>query len=698
MVCSMKALPAMSRSFSLLRLGWVAVAGVSLLVGCQEVRTTSADGSRPVAILLESSSAVPDTIRETTDSVRIVVCSGRDTLLDSVHSYAGESLRFGSVSAPNGDSLELEAIGYDRGVEVWIASARLPPSSGSQTAVLKMSEGKPTGKSAPVRGAVDMPRIHWHSSSAWRVDSTGLRWHDQPVRVFVTTTTPGVFLRYSLDGNAPTRVSPEYDPDSGILVDTTCHLQVAAWRDGWTPSPVLVREYRFQARGVSSRTVDGVPWLTTQQGATKVGFHDRPVVMTLFSPTPDPEIRYTLDGSNPDRSSPLYPDSGLRLDRSVEVRAVVFAGKAEPSPTVFRDWVGFMARPVTVVRVSDPEWSKGLHDRPVTVTLSTLTPNAEIRYTLDGSVPEVGSALYPPAGIVLDSAATLRASAFVGSIGPSAEVLSRAFQFQARPVTFSTAGAGMPPRKIGLSTLTPNATIHFTRDGSLPDATDSLYTDSIVFDGAADSLVLRAVSVPNWPGIVSSTPTSAVVYGVSPWNHSVTYGAFTDSRDGRAYRTVVIGGREWMAENLAYVTARSWCLHDDDRFCSVYGRLYSWSAAMGLGPEAEDSLVDPVGPVRGACPEGWQLPAREDWEYLDSVGGGHLAAASWAGWDRFGFRALPGGGRYAGGVEDSKGRIAYWWSRSEDARGAASFYRFEAWDDFVASYEKTFAISVRCIR
>jgi uncharacterized protein (TIGR02145 family) len=174
-------------------------------------------------------------------------------------------------------------------------------------------------------------------------------------------------------------------------------------------------------------------------------------------------------------------------------------------------------------------------------------------------------------------------------------------------------------------------------------------------------------------------------------------GTYTDTRDGKIYKTVTIGTQTWMAENLAYQTGKGcWAYQDDTSYVKTYGYLYDWETAIM------------------ACPNGWHLPNKEDWLILTdflggkNIAGGKLKEIGTKHWlklnigatDSYGFAALPGGNRYNYGKCFDMRLYGRWWSASvTNNNSALCFYLyFENSNIKWSSSNMTNGFSVRCIK
>ena len=195
--------------------------------------------------------------------------------------------------------------------------------------------------------------------------------------------------------------------------------------------------------------------------------------------------------------------------------------------------------------------------------------------------------------------------------------------------------------------------------------------------------------------------------------------------EGNTYKTVIINGKEWMAENLAYLPivntfnssdtepryyvygyrGRSVSEAKEHDNYKKYGVLYNWIAAIN------------------ACPKGWHLATDEEWEelaeYVSSLKGpfqntrdiwydvGEFLKAtdSWNengnGTDEFGFSGLPGGS-YIPFVGFSEiGIRGRWWSATDkESSGVAwSRYLHKSNERFCReSWGKGVLFSVRCVK
>ena len=116
------------------------------------------------------------------------------------------------------------------------------------------------------------------------------------------------------------------------------------------------------------------------------GYFDAAQTVTITCSTPSSTIRYTLNGTTPGDSDPVY-SGPFSVSSTKTVKAIAYATGMEAS-SVITSQLSFAASP--------PSFSPapGGFSDPQSVTLTSATSGASIRYTTDGSDPTANSPLY----------------------------------------------------------------------------------------------------------------------------------------------------------------------------------------------------------------------------------------------------------------------------------------------------------------
>ena len=256
---------------------------------------------------------------------------------------------------------------------------------------------------------------------------------------------------------------------------------------------------------------------------------------------------------------------------------------------------------------------------------------------------------------------------------------------------------------------------------------DPTISDSKTQDGAGAGNFISSISglEPNTMYYVRAYATNSKGTGYGNALSFTTLEEVTDA-DGNGYSTVVIGNKEWFAENLkttkyndgtpipnvtdgaAWDTlttgAYAWYENNESTYKNAYGALYNWYA-VNTGK---------------LCPTGWHVPTDAEWTTLINYAGGESVAAGklkstrtapdahprWddpntTATDEYGFSALPGGYRYGyGGFFYSVGNYGRWWSSTEtDATYAWGRYMHYGYGPVYRNgYGKRDGFSVRCLR
>lgn len=214
-----------------------------------------------------------------------------------------------------------------------------------------------------------------------------------PVEVQLDCATPGASLRYAFDA-APDDSCPTVPAGGSVTVEATCHLQVQAVAEGFRPGPLAVADFTVTGRVPR-------PKLTPDGGELNIMIVTAPVTFRATCDDPLATLRYSLHGSTPGEDDPTWPESGeLVVARCGSLQVRAFRDGWEPSDATAVQLLLFVAAPAI-------EPAGGTFEQPVTVTATTETPEAVLRYTLDGTGPTVESLVWPTDGLQLQHSADL---------------------------------------------------------------------------------------------------------------------------------------------------------------------------------------------------------------------------------------------------------------------------------------------------
>jgi hypothetical protein len=132
-----------------------------------------------------------------------------------------------------------------------------------------------------------------------------------------------------------------------------------------------------------------------------------------------------------------------------------------------------------------------VYDSQQSVTISSATSGAVIRYTTNGSEPTNSSPVYS-SPISVSSPTTLKAIAISEGLDDSS-VSSATYDIRVvTPVIVPSGGEFLSPQVANITTSTVGATIHYTLDGSTPTAASSVYTTGVPIPSSA---TLKAIAI-----------------------------------------------------------------------------------------------------------------------------------------------------------------------------------------------------------
>lgn len=270
-----------------------------------------------------------------------------------------------------------------------------------------------------------------------------------PLSVSISSNTDGATIYYTLDGSDPTTSSLTYS--GPIDVTNATFVKAIAVKDGMLASQVVSAYYPAARRVLADELIQEVSAAVCE-----------PVITVRVAPAPSIES-YSVEIDLPSGMIPAeISDNGVwetdqqrvkwgafqdKVGRNVSFKLTGPDGNYDlrahasfDGYTVDIDGVSSVEQDCIPPMAEKPVLSPASGRVPVTVSMTSATEGAVIRYTLDGSEPTESSTAFD-APITINDPATLKAKAFSDGLEPS-ETAKGEYLTGARPKAIIVAGGG----------------------------------------------------------------------------------------------------------------------------------------------------------------------------------------------------------------------------------------------------------------
>ena len=269
--------------------------------------------------------------------------------------------------------------------------------------------------------------------------------NDVPVTLDCSTTN--AFIRWTVDGSAPTRSNGSTNWQ--LSISKNCVLQARAFRDCYVDSAIVSNTFNMVA---------DAPVLTPP-GVTNFA----PVPLTATSATAGAQLTWIIDDGQGNRTTSTTANPGtqtMRINGTLTVQATRVGYDSSPVVSV----------PIALTADAPILNPTGLSDnKPVSITLTSRTPGAMIYWTADNSEPAgIGPNFVASGGtVLLATNGVFKAKAFAPGFAAS-QTASDTYNLTVAPILATTSSLASPAidsNTITLATATANATIKATLSG-----------------------------------------------------------------------------------------------------------------------------------------------------------------------------------------------------------------------------------------